>query len=136
MDPQSLITGFLVGAFTGAAATYLADKYTDKRRSKESLKKEELLWKDVNQRFPKLIAEMIEDFQKPEFSGVRKFFVKSQNSMINSTEIHFEYHTDVHSDISAAMLYLQDIGYIEDITPGRCPMYRMYEHFVDRLKSA
>jgi hypothetical protein len=35
MDIVSLLVGFLVGAFTGAAGTYLGNKFTDKRRASE-----------------------------------------------------------------------------------------------------
>lgn len=134
MDPLSLLIGFLVGAFTGAAGAYLADKYTDKRRTKELKTKEDELWEEVLNRFPQLITEMAKDFKNPDNSGVRKFFVKSSTTTVNSGERSFEYHTDVHPNIGAAMFYLADIGYIEDITSGNCPIYRMYEHFVDRLK--
>lgn len=134
MEPLSLFTGFLVGAFTGAAGTYLSDKYTDKRRDIESRKAEEKTWESVCKRFPKLIKEMQEDFKDPENSGVRRFFITERNRSINASEKSFAYYKSDHPDISAAMLYLEDVGYIQDITPSNCPMYRMYEHFVDRLK--
>ena len=79
---------------------------------------------------------MVEDFKDPKNTDVRQFFVKSSKSSVNAIEKSFEYHTDIHTNISAAMHHLEDVGYIEDITPGNCPMYRMYEHFVDRLKNA
>ena len=66
MDPISLFTGFLIGAFTGAAGAYLADKYTDKRREKESRKEDDELWLDVCKRFPWLIDEMIDDFKNTD----------------------------------------------------------------------
>lgn len=65
---------------------------------------------------------------------MREFFVKNSRTTINRDELCFEYHTDVHSDIGAAIRYLKELGYIEDITPGNCPMYRMREHFVDLLR--
>ncbi len=136
MEPLSLFTGFLIGAFTGAAGSYLADKYTDKRRGLESRKAEDQLWESVCKKFPALIKEMQEDFKVPENSGVRKFFVTKSNYSLNASEKSFVYYKDVHADITAAMLYLQDIGYIEDITPSNCPMYRMYEHFAEKLKEA
>lgn len=120
----------------GAAGAYLADKYTDKRRNSEAIKAGEELWKNVCNKFPSLIKVMQEDFRSPENHSVRKFFVTRSSHMISPAEYSFAYYTDVHPDISAAMLYLQDIGYIQDITSGSCPMYRMYEHFADRLKNA
>ena len=62
-------------------------------------------------------------------------FVKSSRTVVNSDSKDFEYHTDVLEDVEAAIFRLEELGYIEDITPGNCPMYRMTEEFVDRLKS-
>lgn len=136
MDIFSLTIGFIVGAITGAAGHYLGEKYTDKRRSKElasALNKE---WADLESRFPKIIAEMKEDVKKPEFANVREFFVKSSRTTVNRSGPSFEYHTDVHSDVNAAIAHLEELDYIVDITPGNWPMYRMREHFVDKLRNA
>ena len=60
--------------------------------------------------------------------------MKSSRTTVNRDEACFEYHTDVHKGIGAAVSFLEDLGYIEDITLGNCPMYRMREHFVDLLR--
>ena len=135
MDLLSLAVGFVVGTFTGAATHYLGEKYTDKRRSIELASKHDELWADLVRRFPRVIAEMKEDVQKPNLLANREFFVKSSGTSVNRSKPYFEYHTDVHSDLGAAISYLQELGFIEDITPGNCPMYRMREHFVDRLRN-
>jgi len=136
MDPLSLVVGFLTGAFTGAAGHYLGEKYTDERRSKDAILKLDTEWKVLESRFPKVIAEMKEDVRKPELSSVRRFFVKSKRTSVNSSEASFVYHTDEHPDISAAVAHLEELGYIEDITTGNCPLYRMRENFVDNLRSS
>lgn len=136
MDIFSLTVGFLVGSFTGAASTYLGNKYTDKRRLKETISLEEQRWNNLLKRFPDIIQEMIEDVKNPDFVGARKFFIKESGTSVNRAEPCFEYHTDVHPELNAAIMYLEDIGYIQDITPGNCPMYRFYEDFYDRLKNA
>jgi hypothetical protein len=136
MDIFSLTVGFLVGSFTGAAGTYLGNKYTDIRRSKETNSLEDQQWKNLLSRFPNIIQEMIEDVKNPDFIGARKFFITESNTMVSKAEPSFEYHTDVHPELNAAILYLEDIGYIQDITPGNCPMYRFYEDFYERLKNA
>lgn len=138
MDLFSMAVGFVVGAFTGAAGHYLGEKYTDKRRRKEHASEEDRVWKDLVSRFPSVIAEMREDIinSKPEFQSVRVFFVKSSKTTVNRSEPSFQYHTDVHADLGAAIALLERIGYIEDVTPGNCPMYRMTEEFVDKLRKA
>ncbi len=136
MDIFSLTVGFLVGSFTGAAGTYLGNKYTDIRRSKETYSLEDQQWKNLLNRFPNIIQEMIDDVKNPDFVGARKFFIKKSNTMVSRAEPCFEYHTDVHPELNAAIMYLEDIGYIQDITPDSCPMYRFYEDFYERLKNA
>lgn len=137
MDLLSLAVGFIVGAFTGAAAHYLGEKYTDKRRSIELASEDDERWADLASRFPKVIAEMKADVQRPHSLSTREFFVKSSvtHFAANPSAPCFEYHTDVHSDLGAAISYLKELGFIEDITTGNCPMYRMREHFVDRLRN-
>lgn len=135
MDLLSLAVGFVVGALTSAAGQYIGEKYTDKRRSIEMASEDDELWADLASRFPKVIAEMQEDVQKSNCLTTREFFVKNSGTQVNRSAPCFEYHTDVHSDLGAAISYLQELGFIEDITPGNCPMYRMREHFVDRLRN-
>jgi hypothetical protein len=134
MDWFSVAVGFVVGAFTGAAGTYLADKYTDVRRANEARSNADRQWQDTCERFPKIVSEMKADVRNPEYADIRKFFVKSSKTTVNKAEPGFEYHTDVHRDLSAAIEYLEELGYIENITPGNFPMYRMREKFVDLLR--
>ena len=136
MDIFSLALGFVLGAITGAAGHYFGQKYTDKRRSKEFASARDAEWDDLERRFPAVIAEMKTDVKKPESSSVREFFVTSTRATINRQEPAFLYHTDVHPDLNAAVAHLEELGYIVDITPGNCPMYRMTEDFVDKLRSA
>lgn len=134
MDMFSLAVGFLTGAFTGAAGNYLADKYTDVRRKKNLAREQTKLWQDIERRYPEIIAEMRADFSGTEGKAVRAFFVKPSNIVIGFTsEPCFEYHTDKHPEIGAAVLLLAQHGFITDITSGNCPMYRVHEHLVDRL---
>ena len=93
-------------------------------------------WNNLIKKFPTIIQEMATDVKNPDFVGVRSFFIKKSNLTVNSSEPRFEYHTDVYPDLNAAISYLEDIGYIQDITPGNCPMYRFYESFYDKLYNA
>ena len=134
MDFLSLAVGFLTGAFTGAAGNYLADKYTDARREKEEEKKTKKMWREIKSRFPAIIKEMEHDLKREDMGGARVFFVKQSYTMIGFvSEPSFEYHTDKHPDLRAAMQFLLDQGLIKDITPGNTPMYRMSEKLIDLL---
>ena len=134
MDIFSLAVGFLVGAITGAAGNYLADKYTDVRRDKKAAKKQAELWRDAERRFPAVIFEMRAAFADPDSKGIRAFFVKDSRTMIGFlSEPCFEFHTGKHPDLQAAVLHLERLGLISDITLGNCPMYRVHEELVDWL---
>src|SRR5690554_3159160 len=134
MDIVSLLIGFLVGTATGAAGQYFADKYTDQRREKKLAKEQARLWQDIERRFPAVITEMRSDFSPQENRHVRVFFVKESNTVLGFvSEPCFEYHTDKHPDLRAAVALLEQHGFITDITPGNCLMYRVHEKLVDAL---
>ena len=134
MDILSLSVGFLVGAATGAAGNYLADKYTDTRREKKLAQEQSKLWQDIEARFPAVITEMREAFTSPEGKNVRAFFVKESDTMIGFlSEPCFEFHTDKLPELRPAVLHLALHEFIPDITPGNCPMYRVHQKLVDWL---
>lgn len=135
MDISSLLIGFIFGTFTGAAATYYGNLFTDKRRAKEYERAKDREWKEICDRFPGIINRMKEDFNNPENYGVRRFFITTRNTCINRSEPSFIYLKDEFQELSAAVRYLEGKGYIRDITSGNCPLYVAEEHFVDRLES-
>ena len=74
------------------------------------------------------------DFAPTENRHVRVFFAKESNTVLGFvSEPCFEYHTDKHPDLRAALHYLEERGFIKDITPGHTPMYRVQEKLVDAL---
>jgi hypothetical protein len=134
MDVLSVSISFLIGAATGAAGNYFADKYTDARRDKKLAKEQTKLWQDIEARFPAVIADMRESFCSAEGKNVRAFFVKSSNTTIALiSEPCFEFHTDELPDLHPAVLHLARHEFITDITPGNCPMYRVHEKLIDWL---
>lgn len=134
MTMLSLSIAFLSGAFTGAAGSYLADKFTDSRRDKQKRAAEVRLWKDTEAKFPTVIADMREAFLSEDGKGIRAFFVKSRHTTIAFiSEPCFEFHPEEHRDIQAAVLHLAKLGFITDISPGNTPMYRVHEVLVDWL---
>ena len=110
MDILSTAIGFLIGTITGASGTYFGNKYTDIRHTKEKEKAQKELWKILEKKYPAIITEMINDFSEHKHQNVRIFFIKSRKSIVSSNEPHFEYHTDIHENLSAAILYLQDLN--------------------------
>lgn len=134
MDTVSVLIGFLIGTATGAAGQYFADKYTDQRREKKAAREQYRLWQGIERRFPAVIEEMRSDFSPQGNRHVRAFFVKESNTTLGFVpEPCFEYHTDTHPDLRAAVALLEQEGFITDITLGNCPMFRMHEKLVDAL---
>ena len=136
MDIFSGLIGFLIGAVTGATGHYLAEKFTDERRLKELRRQEDIQWKKLISRFPKVLTEMQEDATSENNNGIREFFVTKERLTIIRSEPYFAYCPVKHPDLKAAVAHMQELGYVVDITPGNTPMYRMTEDFVDRLKNS
>lgn len=61
MDWPSALIGFLVGAFTGVAGSYLGQRFTDQRYRSEEKKESKKIWLDLKRRYPDVIQEMEED---------------------------------------------------------------------------
>ncbi len=134
MEIMSLVVGFIVGTATGATGSYIADRFTDKRRKNQLINEGKDQWEQIERRFPAVISEMRADFSTPDGRNVRAFFVKESNTIMGGTsEPCFEYHIDKHLDLRPAILVLLQHGFISDITPGNTPMYRVHEQLVDRL---
>lgn len=63
--------------------------------------------------------------------------MKESNTYIASaSEPAFEYYTDKHPELLAAVLYLGQHGFVQDITRGNTPMYRINEKLVDFLRAS
>ncbi len=135
MDMLSLSVGFLIGAITGATGNYLGDKYTDKRRDRELAREQSKVWQGIEERFPSVIAEMREDVCQPENKHIRNFFVLSAGTVLGIvSEPCFQYDTGTHPDLQVAVSYLVSKGLVTDITTSNCPMYRVQESLIDRLR--
>lgn len=136
MDFLSISIAFLTGAFTGAAGNYLADKFTDARREKKEAASKNKLWKDIENRFPEIIKEMRTDILSTEGKGVRAFTLNKSKTFIPATsEPVFEYSFNTHPELRAAVLYLEQHGFVKDITTKTTPMYRINECLVDLLRA-
>jgi hypothetical protein len=126
---------FLVGAFTGAAGKYLADKYTDQRRWKEVESKRRKDFRQIQRQMPELIGAMAEDISKPDQGFIREFFLlESRKWIFNAGQRCFVYYREDHVDLQGKVHILENMTYVNDITtPGKAPKYRMTEELVTLL---
>jgi len=131
------VATYVLGIISGAFASSLGESLNERRRRRQLKRDADQEWKLIESKYTELIAEMREDMSNPKNRHTRIFFVKSSKTSIGSSnEPAFEYHTDKHSNIYAAVADLEARDYIRDITPGNCPMYRMSENFAERLINA
>jgi hypothetical protein len=135
VDWMTVLLSIVTGGLSGAGASILASRSTDRRREREAERKESKDWRDLERRYPKLIAEMRTDVSSPAGEHTRNFFLKTSGTVTGIvTESFFEYHTDVYPDALAGVHELERLGYVRNLTPAGTPMYRMTDPFVDRLK--
>jgi len=105
----SQLISFVVGVFAGAAGKYLADKFTDQRRRRESNEERKKDFRLVQGRMPDLIAEMKRDLEDPERQFIREFFVVPNRHVIVNNEIpRLVYFEDEHQDLRNKLLMLEN----------------------------
>lgn len=126
MDPTSLLAGILIGA----AGSYLGNKFTDRRRDQEAKSKEKRQFREVINQMPDLISEMKKDLSEPEQKFIREFFLSKRSYSLNVADPSFVYYDDDHPGLQGKIHILENLGYVNDITPGNAPKYRMTEDFV------
>lgn len=127
-----LIT-FVLGAFTGAAGKYLADKYTDKRRGKEKESGKRKIFLNLAEKMPNLIKKMREDLSKPECMVIREFYILTNDRVLFNYggERCLFYYEDQHDNLRHKIKLLENNGFVYDVTHTNMPKYRMTEEFVD-----
>ena len=122
------VVSFLAGVAIGVLGKYGADALTDKRRAREEKRNARNAFENIRANMPKLIGEMKSDLL--EHPTWREFFVlRSRGIPINRPGPRFMYYEDEHEDLLASLATLQNLVYVEDITDGNTPMYRMKEEF-------
>lgn len=130
----SYLTTFLVGAGSGVAGKFLADKLTDSRRQREAESRRLSKFAVTAQRMPDLLKEMQHDLRQPAQANWREFFVVPEGVQFNGPQKSFLFYIgNTGNDYLNKVRILEAIGYVEDITSGNAPMFRMSEEFVELL---
>jgi len=132
--PLSSLTTFLGGVAVGATGQYFAEKYTDQRRKQEAESAKIKLFHRMKTEMPSLIAEMKEDFSKPEHSPYREFVVTRRSLMIRAIPACLGYYEEEHPQIRGFVAVLENNGLIKAISEEEPKRYRFQEDFVEWLK--
>jgi len=132
MDPWiSHLVTFLGGLIIGIIGNYVANRWIEKSKVKDTVKarKEEFL--DLKNQTPNLFDEIKQDLKNPDFKNCREFFVSpSQGVVVNHSNPAFFYYEDQHENLMSSIRALEHANFIIDITPGNLPKYQFKEEFV------
>lgn len=133
LDVSHLVT-FLGGTVVGAAGTYIADRFTDRRRRQEAESEAEDRFLALERKMPGLFAEIRSDLAgKPELA-IREFVVlPNERVTFNHDRPRFEYYESEHEAVSNFVALLVESGFVEIVRSTSTPIYRLREPFVARL---
>lgn len=131
----SYFATFLSGVTVGAGGQYLADRFTDQRRKKENLSEENRRFESIKSDMPNLFAEMAQDLRGDESWSIREFVIAPHHRVVfNGTKPRFMYYEEDHPHLRVQVDRLEEAGYVVEVSPGKAPIFRMHEHFVQFLR--
>lgn len=140
-DPSSLfdvshLATFLGGAAIGSAGQYLADRFTDQRRAQQATSENKKRFSGLNEIMGVLLNEMAEDLKNDKSSAIREFVIlANERIMFNSSVPRFAYFESKHPNVKNQVALLAEAGYVQDVTVGNAPIFKMREEFVAMLRT-
>ena len=79
--------------------------------------------------------ELRKDLNRPEFLNVREFaIVESSQSTFVSEDLRFVYYEEDFPELKSIARKLDKLGFVDDVTSGKTPIYRVREKLVLVLK--
>lgn len=92
-------------------------------------------FQDALSKMPKLMTDMAHHLKHEKTQFIREFFVipDRNKELGGSSKPRLKYFEEDYDDLRLKLDILVDYGFIEDITPGNCPIFRMMPHFVRLL---
>jgi len=122
---------FLAGIGVGAGGLLLVmrNRKSNSSRPDKTLRR---LYKECPEFFDNIRGEL----GRPEFQGVREFaIVQSAEVTFVSEGMKFVYYESEISNLKEIAAELEESGFVDDVTRGKTPLYRMRESFVTALSS-
>lgn len=124
----SHILVFCVGVAVGI---FLAARFGLRRGSSDGRKALKRTMRESRAFFDELRS----DLQRPEFLSVREFaIVASSQTTFVSEDLRFVYYEEDFPDLKAIAGKLDELGFVDDVTSGKTPIYRMREQLVMALR--
>jgi len=123
------LLAFLIGA--GVGGFLMAS-----RRRKPAQSQSDKILRRLYKECPDFFDNMRDELGKAEFRDVREFaIVESSQVTFVSEDMKFVYYEDELPNLKEIAAGLEDHGFIDDVTRGKTPLYRMRETFVTALGS-
>lgn len=124
---------FLGGTAVGAAGTYFADLFTDRRKAKDLRQSEKNRFARLQTQMPKLFAEMRLDLKNNGDSLMREFVIlSSQVTYFQSERNRFVYYESEHPNVCNQADLLAAEGCIQKLS-SEPRIYRFNESFVKQI---
>jgi hypothetical protein len=139
-DPTTLLdashlASFLGGAAVGAAGTYMADRFTDRRRENEGRNAAAEKFERVSKHMVELLAELRKDLHENAPLVVRELVVlPSERITFNHDKPRIEVYETRHPAAKNQVGLLVSEGYLEVIRSSGTPIYGLTERFVESLE--
>jgi len=131
-DLVSALTGFLLGTATGAAGRYLADRSTDQRRRRESQAQALNQLASIRARASELLAEIEADLRKsPHLREL--ILLPNERMQYTHAQDRVVIYEESQPKARSQLTLLEGIGYIEQVSNGDFPLYRLRESFATAL---
>lgn len=133
------IVTFVAGMLLQGFKQYQVSTWTDRRREREGAKAASAQFHEVREHMPQLIAEIREDLGRLPL--IREFVLAAKSptgpKIIPPPEpTNFVYYDDQHGSLEGKVKLLENNGYVDDVSPGSRPKYKMSEEFVKLVRSA
>lgn len=123
------LVGVGVGGFLVANRHIWAASTSAQRQSVKTLRR---LYKEC----PEFFNSIREELGKVEFRDVREFaIVESSNITFVSEDVKFVYYEDELPRLKEVAAELEEHGFIDEVTRGKIPLYRIRENFVTAISS-
>ncbi len=124
----SHILVFFVGLVAGRFLALRLGPDAPARQSRKALK-------NLHRESRVFFDELRKDLDKPEFFHVREFdIVESSQITFVSEDLRFVYYEEDFPDIKSIAKKLDNLGFVDDVAPGKTPIYRMHERLVEGVK--
>jgi hypothetical protein len=124
------IVAFLLGGVAGAIfVSRRAGGGSGSQDPRKSLQR-------VYRESPKFFDDLRDELDRPEFRHVREFAIlESSRVTFVSENLRFVYYEEDIPDLRALATRLEDLGYLDEVSPGKTPIFRLRENFVEALKA-